>query len=134
MHIQIYTRIHMHIHLHPFTSMHNRCTCACTDTYGHIHVDTNTSSVQTLWGPFGTCQGNQLPGHGGTLPGDGGTARPGDQNAFLITESENPFRQAWLGNKNICSTRRLSALAEVCTNRVHVIDPSTLQQIMSVKH
>ena len=62
MHIQIYTRIHMHIHLHPFTSMHNRCTCACTDTYGHIHVDTNTSRVQTLWGPFGTCQGNQVTG------------------------------------------------------------------------
>jgi hypothetical protein len=34
---------------------------------------------------------------GNRLPGSGGTAGPGHQNGFLIKESENPFRQAWLG-------------------------------------
>ena len=38
---------------------------------------------------------------GNRLPGSGGTAGPENQNGFLITESENPFRQAWLG-KNEC--------------------------------
>ena len=46
----------------------------------------------------------------GEPPGDvGGTAGPGDLKAFLIRESKNPFRQAWLG-KNItpgkCHTRK----------------------------
>ena len=36
---------------------------------------------------------------GNRLPGSGGTAGPGHQNGFLIKESENPFRQAWLGKK-----------------------------------
>ena len=35
---------------------------------------------------------------GNRLPGSGGTAGPEHQNGFLIKESENPFRQAWLGN------------------------------------
>ena len=35
---------------------------------------------------------------GNRLPGSGGTAGPENQNGFLITESESPFRQAWLGN------------------------------------
>ena len=34
---------------------------------------------------------------GNRLPGSGGTAGPAYQNGFLIKESENPFRQAWLG-------------------------------------
>ena len=36
---------------------------------------------------------------GNRLPGSGGTAGPEHQNGFLIKESENPFRQAWLGKK-----------------------------------
>ena len=36
----------------------------------------------------------------GEPPGDvGGTAGPADMKAFLIRESKNPFRQAWLGKK-----------------------------------
>ena len=38
---------------------------------------------------------------GNRLPGSGGTAGPGHQNGFLIKESENPFRQAWLGKDSI---------------------------------
>ena len=35
----------------------------------------------------------------GEPPGDvGGTAGPPYMKAFLIRESKNPFRQAWLGN------------------------------------
>ena len=34
---------------------------------------------------------------GNRLPTTGGTARPGNFNAFLIRNSKNPFRQAWLG-------------------------------------
>jgi len=37
---------------------------------------------------------------GNRLPGSGGTAGPEHQNGFLIKESENPFRQAWLGKKH----------------------------------
>ena len=38
----------------------------------------------------------------GEPPGDvGGTAGPIYLKAFLIRESKNPFRQAWLGNDKI---------------------------------
>ena len=43
--------------------------------------------------------GNRPPVWGNRLPSTGGTARPHNLKAFLIKESENPFRQAWLGNK-----------------------------------
>ena len=41
---------------------------------------------------------------GNRLPGSGGTAGPGHQNGFLIKESENPFRQAWLGKNTLSKT------------------------------
>ena len=43
---------------------------------------------------------------GNRLPGSGGTAGPEHQNGFLIKESENPFRQAWLGNIGTIGTPR----------------------------
>ena len=44
---------------------------------------------------------------GNRLPGSGGTAGPEHQNGFLIKESENPFRQAWLGNNANEKTQRI---------------------------
>ena len=41
-------------------------------------------------------------GLGEPLGGHKGTARPGYIKAFLITESKNPFRQAWLWKYACC--------------------------------
>ena len=40
-------------------------------------------------------------GWGNRLAGVGGTAGPCHTKAFLIRESKNPFRQAWLGNNKV---------------------------------
>jgi len=42
--------------------------------------------------------GTQVQGWGNRPAPHGGTAGPGQLKAFLIRESKNPFRQAWLGN------------------------------------
>ena len=51
--------------------------------------------------PWSECQPGETGPQGlGEPPGGvGGTAGPCDLKAFLIRESKNPFRQAWLGNK-----------------------------------
>ena len=48
------------------------------------------------WGPDE--RGTIWPMPGEPAPRCWGTAGLGHQNGFLITRSENPFRQAWLGN------------------------------------
>ena len=46
-------------------------------------------------------------GWGNRLAGVGGTAGPCHTKAFLIRESKNPFRQAWLGKNcpQLCETK-----------------------------
>jgi len=58
-----------------------------------------------------TAQGNRLAHAGGTArPVLGEPLGPANMKAFLIRESKNPFRQAWLGKKLLTSTRLSKAL------------------------
>ena len=74
----IYIYIHIHIHIY----------CTYTQTHAHTHVHAHARG-----------EPSKVPGE--PLQHNRGTARARNNNEYLIRDSENPFRQAWLGNKHL---------------------------------